>query len=138
MSRQREERNFSMFFPPLDPILGRDPQKMHFLAFWGSIHVFFHCKMAKKSIFRPGTLFFDFWGGLGPFMWSGFRRGLPLDPTEGHWGSHVSIDLPWLRAQIGANWTPIGGPIEPFGTPIGGPIGIMRTLKGVKNGLLAG
>ena len=159
MSRQREERNFSMFLPPLDRILGREAQKMHFLRFWGSIHVFFHCKMAKKSILRPGTLFFRLledwspfmWSGLppglpldpsgcywGPFMWSGFRRGLPLDPTEGHWGSHVSIDLPWLRAQIGANWTPIGGPIEPFGTPIGGPIGIMRTLKGVKNGLLAG
>ena len=157
-----------MFLPPLDPILGPEAQKMHFLGFWGSIHVFLHVKMVKKSILRPGTLFFRLFGGWSPFMWSGLPPGLPLDPSGCYWRRHVSIMLETCRlgpfgANRGPNWalwgpiggpigafgTPIGGPIGPFGTPIegsigpygtpiGGPIGIMRTLKGAENGLLAG
>ena len=150
-----------MFLPPLDPILGPEAQKMHFLGFWGSIHVFLHVKMAKKSILRPGTLFFRLLGGWSPFMWSGLPPGLPLDPSGCYWDPICPSLVD--GSQLGPNWalwgpiggpfgafgTPIGGPIGPFGTPIegsigpygtpiGGPIGIMRTLKGAINGLLAG
>ena len=115
-----------MFLPPLDPILGPEAQKMHFLGFWGSIHVFLHVKMAKKSILRPGTLFFRLLGGWSPFMWSGFRRGLPLDPSGCYWDPICPSLVE--GSQLGPNWAlwgPIGGPIGAFGTPIGGQLGLL-------------
>ena len=115
-----------MFLPPLDPILGPEAQKMHFLGFWGSIHVFLHVKMAKKSILRPGTLFFRLLGVPGPFYVVRFAA----------WASIGSL---WVLlgpicpsrvdgSQLGPNWAlwgPIGGPIGAFGTPIGGQLGLL-------------
>ena len=111
MSRQADERNFSMFLPPLDRILGPEAQKMHFFGFWGSIHVFLHCKMAKKSILRGGALFFRLLGGWSPFMWSGLPPGRPLDPTDGYWEGPFGV-------QLGL-WDPNWGPIGPLGPQLG-------------------
>ena len=140
---------FRCFCPLWTRFWARRPKKCTFWGFGAPSTCFSIVKWPKSRFCDQGPCFFDFWGSQGHFMWSGLPPGLPLDPSGGHWGplcgqvsgvashwillgviggSHVSIDLPWLRAPIGGQigpFGPIGGPIGPFGTPIGGQLGLL-------------